>query len=579
MNKKGLSIDKKILSAITATIFVAVFFLGLEVANKNKIAYGLDIANVSIGGLTPSQALQKLIQHNETYLDKQVILIANGQEIITSPRDLGITIDPVAEIDKISTIGRDTNIIVGLAEQTAAFFNLMDLNFTPGINEKVFDNSTKTLFASIEKWPSDAAITYNASEGKYSFSKEENGYIVPRAELKESILLLAQETKNEPIILNTEFAAADIKIQTAEKTGQEANLLLSQASYELVFEEKSWPIDKETLIDWLIFEKKSQDNISTLVINLDKEKIEGYLLNNIAHQIDILRQNAELTLKDGKVTLFKPSQNGRELDAKESSSKIADQILSTPNVPQNNENTENESTKTQIQLVIKERPAEITTESINDLGIRELLATGESDFKGSPKNRVHNIKVGAARFNGILIKPGEEFSFNKTLGPVDATTGYKPELVIKQNQTVPEYGGGLCQVATTTFRAAVFSGLEITKRYPHAYPVKYYGTPGFDATIYPPNPDLKFMNDTPGHILIQTRIVGTKLFFDFYGSSDGRTTEVIGPIVTKKGADGSAEAYLTQKVTRNDEIIIDKTFFSKYRSPALYPVATRNPLE
>ena len=336
MNKKGLSIDKKILSAITATIFVAVFFLGLEVANKNKIAYGLDIANVSIGGLTPSQALQKLIQHNETYLDKQVILMANGQEIITSPRDLGITINPVAEIDKISTIGRDTNIIVGLAEQTAAFFNLMDLNFTPGINEKVFDNSTKTLFASIEKWPSDAAITYNASEGKYSFSKEENGYIVPRAELKESILLLAQETKNEPIILNTEFAAADIKIQTAEKTGQEANLLLSQASYELVFEEKSWPIDKETLIDWLIFEKKSQDNISTLVINLDKEKIEGYLLNNIAHQIDILRQNAELTLKDGKVTLFKPSQNGRELDAKESSSKIADQILSTPNVPQNN---------------------------------------------------------------------------------------------------------------------------------------------------------------------------------------------------------------------------------------------------
>ncbi|OHA52528.1 MAG: hypothetical protein A3A97_03885 [Candidatus Terrybacteria bacterium RIFCSPLOWO2_01_FULL_40_23] len=579
MNKKGFNIDKKLLSVITATIFVAVFFLGLEVANKNKIAYGLDIANVSIGGLTPSQALQKLIQHNETYLDKQVILIANGQEIITSPRDLGITIDPVAEIDKISTIGRDTNIIVGLAEQTAAFFNLMDSYFTPGINEKVFDNSTKTLFASIEKWPSDAAIIYNALEGKYSFSKEEDGYIVPRAELKDSILLLAQETKNEPVILNTEFAAADIKIQTAEKTGQEANLLLSQASYELVFEEKSWPIDKETLIDWLIFEKKSQDNINTLVINLDKEKIEGYLLNTIAHQIDIPRQNAELTLKDGKVTLFKPSQNGRELDAKESSSKIADQILSTPNVPQNNENTENESTKTQIQLVIKERPAEITTESINDLGIRELLATGESDFKGSPKNRVHNIKVGAARFNGILIKPGEEFSFNKTLGPVDATTGYKPELVIKQNQTVPEYGGGLCQVATTTFRAAVFSGLEITKRYPHAYPVKYYGTPGFDATIYPPNPDLKFMNDTPGHILIQTRIVGTKLFFDFYGTSDGRTTEVIGPIVTKKGADGSAEAYLTQKVTRNDEIIIDKTFFSKYRSPLLYPVATRNPLE
>ncbi len=555
---------------------MAVFFLGLEIANKNKIAYGLDITNVSVGGLTPDQALQKLIQHNETYLDKQIILVADGREIITSPRNLGVNINPAAEMDKISSVGRNTNIIVGLAEQTAAFLNLLDFNFTPNIDEKTFDDSTKMLFASIEKWPLDATVIYNPSEEQYSLSAEENGYVIPRAELKQRILDGAQKTQNKPVIINTEFVEAEVKTAAAETARVKANKLLANASYALTFEKNSWPIDKESLIEWIIFEKKYQDNITLLAINLSSSTIEEYLLKNIAHQIDVLPQNAELTLKNEKITLFKPSVDGRELDAKASAKEITNAILVDQETPPDTQPSKNPDA---IKLVVKESPAEITTESINDLGIRELLATGESDFKGSPKNRVHNIKVGAERFNGILIKPGEEFSFNKTLGPVDASTGYKPELVIKQNQTVPEYGGGLCQVATTAFRAAVYAGLEITKRYPHAYPVKYYGTPGFDATIYPPNPDLKFINDTPGHILIQTKIVGTKLIFDFYGTGDGRTTEVIGPVVTKKGADGSAEAYLKQKVTRGEEVLIDKTFYSKYRSPKLYPVAVRNPLE
>jgi len=156
--------------------------------------------------------------------------------------------------------------------------------------------------------------------------------------------------------------------------------------------------------------------------------------------------------------------------------------------------------------------------------------------------------------------------------------GYLPELVIKKGETIPEYGGGLCQVSSTAFRGAVQAGLEITERQNHAYPVRYYSPQGTDATIYPPHPDLRFKNNTPAYILIQTKIKGNKLYFEFYGSDDGRKVELIGPKTYDKKEDGSMKAVWTEKVSDKDgNPVLEKKFYSIYKSPALYP--HKNPLE
>ena len=128
------------------------------------------------------------------------------------------------------------------------------------------------------------------------------------------------------------------------------------------------------------------------------------------------------------------------------------------------------------------------------------------------------------------------------------------------------------------FRAAVNAGLKITERFPHSFPVRYYNPQGFDATIYPPHPNLRFINDTPNNILIQSKIEGNHLSFEFFGTDDGRKTEILGPYVFDKKEDGSMKASLTQKVYKNGELLREKTFYSNYKSPALYPVE-RNPLE
>jgi len=188
----------------------------------------------------------------------------------------------------------------------------------------------------------------------------------------------------------------------------------------------------------------------------------------------------------------------------------------------------------------------VLDETAQELGIVELIGSAVTPFTSSPLNRIANIKNGAKFLTGILVKPGEEFSTLTALGRVDNTTGYLPELVIKGDRTVPEFGGGLCQVSTTLFRAVLNAGLPVLDRQNHSYRVSYYEKdgegnrigPGLDATIYSHKPDFRFLNDTGNSILIQGFVEGDRLTFELYGTRDGRTATVDGPKTLSSSAPG-----------------------------------------
>lgn len=251
--------------------------------------------------------------------------------------------------------------------------------------------------------------------------------------------------------------------------------------------------------------------------SFDRPKLEDYLTLNVEPQINREVQEAKLIIRNGYATDFSPDQEGYALDLDESINTISASLLSPDN---------------EVELSVEvQKPRTILAET-NTQGINTLIARGESDFSGSPANRRHNIRVGAEKFDGVIVPSGEILSFIRELGPIDARAGYLPELVIKNDGTVPEFGGGLCQVSTTAFRAVLYGGLTITERRNHSYRVAYYEPAGTDATVYDPYPDFKFTNDTPGSILIDTYITGDKLFFDFYGTDTGRTVNVDGPHIS-----------------------------------------------
>lgn len=288
--------------------------------------------------------------------------------------------------------------------------------------------------------------------------------------------------------------------------------------------------------------------------NHNPEKIYDYL-SSLKPKIDQETKEPELILENNKAVKFTPPKEGIKSDMKTTTFNIISSL-------------QNSSTSSEIALTILKPKKELGDQ--NHLGIKELIARGESSFKGSPKNRRHNIQIGLEKIAGAIVLPGEEFSFNNHLGPVEEDQGFLPELVIKKTGTVPELGGGLCQVSSTTFRAAMKAGLPITQRKNHSYAVQYYAPQGTDATIYPGVIDLKFVNDTPGAILIWPYLKDKDtLIFDFYGTKDNREVVLSKPYTYDRKEDGSMKATWERTVFKNGESI-KNVFNSVYLSPALF---------
>lgn len=166
----------------------------------------------------------------------------------------------------------------------------------------------------------------------------------------------------------------------------------------------------------------------------------------------------------------------------------------------------------------------------------EVLAIATTSYKGSSADRVTNIKLGVKRLQGDYIAPGEEFSLLAHLRPFSEEAGFKKEHVIGATSSPMELGGGLCQVSTTLFRAALKAGLPITERHNHSYVVGYYGA-GLDATVYFPRTDLRFKNDYAYPIRIEGSVKNNILTITLYGRKDGRvasTTDIIATNIKPK---------------------------------------------
>lgn len=294
--------------------------------------------------------------------------------------------------------------------------------------------------------------------------------------------------------------------------------------------------------------------------------------------------DALFTFLNGKVTAFRPSEDGKMVDVDEVKKNLNHQFETIQ--------TWQKAQVINIPIGVGTLKPKVTTDKANNLGIEELVGVGTSLFQHSISNRIFNITLAARRINGVLIAPNETFSFNKALGDVSSFTGYKEAYIIQNGKTILGDGGGVCQVSTTFFRALLNAGLPITERKAHAYRVGYYeqdSPPGFDATIYVPTVDLQFKNDTKNYILIQTQLnqQTQQLSIFLYGASDGRVVSISQPIITNripapadlyqddptlpKGAvkqvdfkaEGSKVTF-TREVTKNGKRIIFDNFISNY---------------
>lgn len=483
----------------------------------------------------------------KTYADswqtKPLTLLISGQEYQTTFRELGVTIDIEETLKKTYRAKRGSNPYSSLRYS----FQTSTEDILLKVDEPKLQQFLDTKVKPDLKTPISA--TYTLEAGQLFIQDEVNGEEVS---IKSIVNPLALAVNNNS--LETDF---DIQVASIEPTITASDLeqirpqveTLLSVDFKLSLDQDSWDVEPAETLSWLLF----KDEGTLTEIDISQDLVKEYL-TFLNEDIERPAKSAKLRYdrESQEVAILVPGQTGLTLDIEESTQRIRDAILMG---------------ETNVVLAGQVTEPEIYEGNLDTLGINTRIGIGTSNFAGSSASRVHNIRVAAEDMNGILLAPGEEFSFVEYLGPVNAATGYKPELVIKGNETIPEYGGGVCQVSTTIFRAALYTGLEITERHAHSYVVDYYGTPGLDATIYIPKPDFRFKNTTDTHILLQYYINGTEIGFEIFGSENSRQVNVSGPITLSAGADGSRRTVVYRDVYEDGELISKDSFFSNYRAP------------
>ena len=234
---------------------------------------------------------------------------------------------------------------------------------------------------------------------------------------------------------------------------------------------------------------------------------EDAVLTNLAREIHKKPVDAyPIFNEDGTISIAK-SETGRYLDLTEAKELLNQDMLH----------------KEKIELPVYDTDPKITSNYYE--GIDKLLGDFNTDYSSSIKNRKENIKIAAEKFNNMKLKPGEEISFNDTVGEISEETGFKKATVIVGGEYEDGIGGGICQVSTTLYNSLILSDLEIVERHNHSRPINYVDL-GTDAAVARGYKDLKFKNNTNNPIVIMAKADGEKLDFKVLGNSSDRDYEI-----------------------------------------------------
>ncbi len=513
-----------------------------ESVYPNVAVQGLDISSKSL-----KEAFDILDEKNKNLSVKNIILTYENQEYTTTLEELGIKLNTDETLVQAYRVKRKNNILAILSH----LFQNTDINWLYTSDPEVLESALGAKINPALKTLANAKLDYK--EGEVIIIPEQVG---ERLDVEKITPAITAKMKDEEIKLEVPLKKEIPSITTASWEAQKSDLEALIVEHEIFFNKTNITIPPEEIVTWITIDQ------TTKKIDISQDTVKEYL-ESVQKTLTSQPVNAKLRFNPDtqQIQILEPGKEGAKLMMEESSKRIKNDILDG---------------KAKTELFVAVTSPLIDESQFDALGLKILLGKGESNFRGSSKSRVKNINVAANKISSTLLKPGEEFSFVNTLGKVDARNGYLPELVIKGNKTIPEYGGGICQVSTTLFRAALNAGLPIIERRNHSYVVNYYGKPGLDATIYLPKPDFKFQNDTNHHILIQHYIVGTILYYEIYGTSTGKTAKTIEPVVLESSPDGSMKTVAYREIYEGENMIKRDAFYSTYRPPNK---STSNPLQ
>jgi vancomycin resistance protein YoaR len=491
---------------------VLLLLLGLITASlyqfwhTNRIFTGVNVAGIPVGGLTRAVAHARLQQELGAYPVPPVNLTFEGQRYAIDPLEVRARVDLLDAVNQAYIVGRTGKVGDRLITQ----FQSLVGGYTVVPRRIYSTDLLQQAIASVAQQVNRAGKP--AVQVGVISTRAESAVTVDQAlTLQRLTQSLDRAPAGQPLIvpLVVSETAPEPGIATRSKPKDaplfsEPLILRSDMGVELA-------LDPAVLSSMIV---------ATNPVQVDDARLRAWLAQ-MASQIDLPARDARMRFNraTGGINVIQESLVGRKLDVEATAAAVQQALAGNAR---------------QAPLAVAEVAPAVDSRRAAEMGIRELVATGSTYFKGSSADRIKNIEVAAAKFDGVVIPPGGIFSFNRIVEDVSAANGFEDSLVIWGDRTAVGIGGGVCQISTTVFRAAYEGGFPIVERYNHGYVVDWYGEPGLDATIFTPSVDFKFRNDTNAYLLIEPVVdsVNGVATFNFYGTSPGRQVTVSKPAIS-----------------------------------------------
>ena len=482
--------NRKSQIAVITSILVgslSLIWLGAWLAVGSGIPSGVSVAGIDIGGKTKEAAISELNLQLKKQTKSQINLTAKAASISISPKSAGISVDVAATLEKAPhrTVN-PINLFSILTSKT-------DLMPTIEIDKDKFIKALRPLEIRTTKSPRDATIVYKELEpqvlsslGGVEIDRKKAIKAVSKYWLKKNVIDLPMKKVKPKASAKDATAFLEFARQAVSES-----LTINIAAQPIV-------ITPTEIAGSLAFRTSASGDLAPIWVK------ESFIQQVGSRWSKYVREpvNASFVMVEGQARV-QPSTDGSDVpDAKLSAaiipalSKIG--VLRAASV---------------LPEVVK---AKVTTEMAGGLGIKDVIGTFTTNYPYA-EYRLINIHRAALWMDGTIVQPGEIFSYNKAVGERTEARGFVPGIMIDNGVFKKDLGGGVSQVATTTWNAAWFSGLELVQHKPHSFYISRYPA-GRESTVAWPNVDVKFKNNSGHPIFVDTSFTKSSVTVSIYGT-------------------------------------------------------------
>ena len=518
--------------ALVVAITLAVLAIGLGALRglyNDRVYPQVFVAGMNVGGMSREDALQ-VLQTRAAQLENDTISFTyNGQTWNPTLSQLGVSVDYNSTLDSAYAVGREPHAMDRFTSSVGLLRNEHDVPLSMTVDQNQLTAWFASVTSDLGTPPHDASLA--VENGKVVLTQDVDGTVVDTAAAQ--AIILNAITTLQPVNATLPVRAFTASVHTADLSAAQASLQTALSKpVTISFEGQKWDLTPDVLGQFVVQTvDPNKTGASAVNVELDIKALGKYLTKTYAGDINRDAVDAQVSwdYNKGEVVATQASVDGVKMKPSTFAQAVAASFFGNHG---------------SVDVPVTVQAPQIDSNNLSALGITSKLAVGDSNFQGSDDGRATNIQVGVGLLNGTLVPPHGEFSFNHSIGVIEADKGYVESGVIDGDRIGRDIGGGICQVSTTVFRAALLAGLPIpqTDWHPHTYRLQFYEqdgwAPGFDASILQPDydpmsgGDFKFENPTDSWLLVEAYTDDTqRVYVIIYGPDLGYQVKISDPII------------------------------------------------